>query len=67
MRSQKLHLLLSFDLLEEIDQVAKASYKSRSAYIRETIVLRLNNQRVISEPSDDEFLKSLERLSQPPP
>jgi Arc/MetJ-type ribon-helix-helix transcriptional regulator len=63
-RSQNIHLRLSADLLQQIDQAAKTTYKSRSAYIRESIVLRLNHQRVIAVPAEDEFLKSLERLAE---
>jgi metal-responsive CopG/Arc/MetJ family transcriptional regulator len=63
MRSKNIHVKLTSVLLAEIDQAAAAGYQSRSEYIREAIVLRLNNQRIVKQPSKDEFLHSLEQLA----
>jgi metal-responsive CopG/Arc/MetJ family transcriptional regulator len=58
MRSKPFNLLLSIDLLQKVDEAAKANYSSRSDYIREAIVMRLNNHLTL-----DEFLKQIKNLS----
>lgn len=62
--SEDLHIRLTTELLEQIDRAARASYQSRSSYIRESIALRLNQQHIVKEPTEDEFIKNLERFSQ---
>lgn len=59
MRSREVHVKLSARLLEQLDRAAKANYQTRSGFIRQSIALRLNSQRVIEEPTEDEVLKSL--------
>ncbi len=63
MHGETITLRLSAGLVAVIDEAAKQDYTSRSAFIRESIMLRLNNQRIVSKPSDEEFLKNLERFS----
>ncbi|PIZ62280.1 hypothetical protein COY17_02700 [Candidatus Saccharibacteria bacterium CG_4_10_14_0_2_um_filter_52_9] len=59
MRSQIVYLRVSARLLQQLDKAAKANYQTRSGFIRQSIALRLNSQRVIDEPTEDEVLKSL--------
>ncbi len=46
------NLSLPEELLDQIDLAAKADYASRSDFIRETLVRRLNGQRIIDEWGD---------------
>lgn len=51
MSSQKITLTLPADLLDRINEAAKASYCSRSDYLRESAVLRLNSQQITPKPT----------------
>ena len=41
------------ELVRKIDEAAKADFANRSDFIRETLVRRLKNQRIIDEWGDD--------------
>ena len=47
------------ELLKKIDAAAQANFASRSDYIRESLVLRLNNQQVVTEQTETDYLKNL--------
>lgn len=51
--SKTINISLPEDLLKKIDDEAKAEYASRSDYIRDTLVKRLRNQRVVDEWGDE--------------
>jgi uncharacterized protein (DUF1778 family) len=53
-RSKKINLRLGRELLEAIDEAAAANYQTRSDYMRESIVLRLNRQVVMDQPDPDQ-------------
>jgi metal-responsive CopG/Arc/MetJ family transcriptional regulator len=62
-QSKKVHFKLSPDLLEEVDQAAARDWKSRSEWLRETIVLRLNKQGILDQPDPDKVWQAeLERI-----
>jgi metal-responsive CopG/Arc/MetJ family transcriptional regulator len=48
MRSRKINLKLSADLLKAIDSVAKRNFENRSTFIRKSIALRLNEQHIVA-------------------
>ena len=48
-----INISLPEDLLKRIDAEAKSEYASRSDFIRDSIVRRLKNQRVVDEWGDD--------------
>lgn len=48
-----INLSLPEELLNRIDIEAKSEYASRSDFIRDTIVRRLKNQRVVDEWGDE--------------
>ena len=64
MHSQMVSIKITARLLKEIDETAKANHQSRSSFIRQSVTMRLNNQRIVTESSEDEFLNNLERMSQ---
>ena len=47
------NISLPEDLLKRIDAEAKSEYASRSDFIRDSLVRRLKNQRVVDEWGDD--------------
>jgi metal-responsive CopG/Arc/MetJ family transcriptional regulator len=51
--SKTVNISLPEELLERIDAQAKAEYASRSDFIRDTLVKRLRNQRVVDEWGDE--------------
>lgn len=59
MYSRAVNITFPAELLKKIDADAKANFCSRSSYIRETLTLRLNNQHIVTEQSEDNYLKSL--------
>jgi metal-responsive CopG/Arc/MetJ family transcriptional regulator len=48
MPTKIINISLPAELLTKLDAAAKANYASRSDYIRESIVLRLNGQQVVT-------------------
>jgi metal-responsive CopG/Arc/MetJ family transcriptional regulator len=48
-----INISLPEDLLKKIDAEAKSEYASRSDFIRDSLVRRLKNQRVVDEWGDD--------------
>jgi metal-responsive CopG/Arc/MetJ family transcriptional regulator len=68
MRSQRIELKLSKELLQRIDQVAAVNYENRSEFIRKSIALRLNNQTIVESQSEEDKWQALldSTLSQPP-
>lgn len=51
--SKAINITLPHQLIEEIDKAAKGEYASRSDFIRESVVRRLKNQRVVDEWGDE--------------
>lgn len=51
--SKTINISLPEELLKRIDAEAKSEYSSRSDYIRDTLVKRLKNQRVVDEWGDE--------------
>jgi len=51
--SKTINISLPEELLKKIDAEAKAEYASRSDFIRDTLVKRLRNQRVVDEWGDE--------------
>ena len=45
MSDHRIHIRLPAQLVKQIDEAAKANYVSRSQYIRQSVVLRLNLKR----------------------
>lgn len=65
--SKTINISLPEELVKRIDAEAKAEYASRSDYIRDTLVKRLNNQRVVDEWGDEgtwETVVNFRELSQ---
>ncbi len=52
-KSKVINITLPEDLLKEIDKAATNEYASRSDFIRESIVRKLKNQRVVDEWGDE--------------
>jgi len=52
MSSKTINITLPVDLVKKIDQAAKSQFATRSDYIRESLVHRLKNQRVVDEWDD---------------
>ncbi len=48
-----INISLPEELLKKIDEEAKAEYASRSDFIRDTLVKRLRNQRIVDEWGDE--------------
>lgn len=51
--SKTINISLPEELLKRIDAEAKSEYSSRSDYIRDTLVKRLKNQRVVDDWGDE--------------
>ena len=51
--TKTINISLPEELLTRIDAEAKSEYSSRSDFIRDTLVKRLKNQRVVDEWGDD--------------
>lgn len=66
-RSIKTHFRISAELLKMVDEAAKASFQSRSSYIRETLALRLNNQSVVKQQTEEEKLQAIINATLDPP
>ncbi len=52
MVSKVITVTITEDLLKEIDEAAKASYESRSDYLRRAALIRLKNQQAIDDAFD---------------
>lgn len=50
-------------LLRAIDEAAREVHASRSGFIRETVVMRLNRQRLVHEPDPEDILELLRRTN----
>jgi uncharacterized protein (DUF1778 family) len=48
MSDKQLHIRFTADLLATIDKAASKNHQKRSQFIRESIVLRLNEQHVVT-------------------
>jgi metal-responsive CopG/Arc/MetJ family transcriptional regulator len=59
MRSRLITLKLSAELLQRIDEAAKANLNSRSGFIREAVVMRLNDQHLVPNPKIEDTLELL--------
>ncbi len=57
--SKTINISLPEELLKRIDAEAKAEYASRSDFIRDTLVKRLRNQRVVDEWGDEEIWETV--------
>lgn len=63
MKSLRISLSFSEEMLARVDQAAKDSFSTRSNFIREAVAMRLNNQHVVSRPKENEFMKQLEAMA----
>lgn len=63
MKSKRVITSLSPQMLVRVDEAAKASFTTRSHFIRESIALRLNNQHVVNRPSQNEFMERLKDMA----
>ncbi|HEX4773920.1 MAG TPA: hypothetical protein VH234_00155 [Candidatus Saccharimonadales bacterium] len=63
MKTIKIDFKISNELLKQLDQAARASFSTRSNFIRECIVLRLRGHETIKK-EQDEFLERLRRISE---
>jgi metal-responsive CopG/Arc/MetJ family transcriptional regulator len=63
-QTKKIEIRISPGLLEEIDEAAAQNWQTRSDYIRETLVLRLNRQNIVKHPGDanDEWQKAVKEV-----
>lgn len=64
MGNKTIAIMVPDELFQRLEEAAKANYCSPSDYIRDAVVLRLNNQKIVSiqpnqEQTEDEFLKQL--------
>lgn len=53
MKSVKILLWITDELLKQLDKAAKANFTNRSDYIREAVVLRLRGSKIVSQQRDD--------------
>lgn len=51
--TKTINISLPEELLKKIDAAAKSEYASRSDFIREVLVRRLKNQRIVDEWGDE--------------
>jgi metal-responsive CopG/Arc/MetJ family transcriptional regulator len=61
MRSKRIQIKLSDEMLERIDEAAKAHFTSRSGYIREAVGLRLRREHVVPDPTPEDVIELLRR------
>jgi metal-responsive CopG/Arc/MetJ family transcriptional regulator len=59
MRSKRTQLSLSPQLLERIDKAAQANLMTRSSFIRESVIMRLNDQHLVPNPPLGDTLELL--------
>ncbi|PJE65340.1 hypothetical protein COU91_02210 [Candidatus Saccharibacteria bacterium CG10_big_fil_rev_8_21_14_0_10_47_8] len=52
-KSKTINISLPQRLVDEIDKAAEGEYASRSDFIRESIVRKLKNQRIVDEWGDE--------------
>lgn len=62
MRSRILNIIFPEVLFENIDRAAKASFISRSAYIREAVAEKLNRERTREQAADAVQTNNLEEI-----
>lgn len=62
MRSRILNIIFPEILFENMDSAAKASYISRSAYIREAVAEKLNRERAGEQAADAVQTNNLEEI-----
>ena len=48
MRSKPIHVRLSYHMLKALDTAASENFENRSAFIRKSIALRLNDQHIVT-------------------
>jgi len=58
-RSRLIQLRMSDQVLRRIDEAAKRQASSRSGFIREAVMLRLNDQHVAANPTEEDILEFL--------
>ena len=59
MRSKRIQLKLSAELLDAIDAAATAELNSRSGFIRESVVMRLKDRHLSPNPRVEDVLRLL--------
>lgn len=62
MKSKLIQVYVSHQLLAQLDKQAKASFSTRSNYIRECIAMRLRGHEAIKQ-EHDEFMQRLRKIS----
>jgi metal-responsive CopG/Arc/MetJ family transcriptional regulator len=61
MKTVRIQIKLSDELLQQLDEAAAARYVTRSQFLRDSIVLRIRGSKVIKQ-QQDEFLEKLKKL-----
>lgn len=59
MPGKRIHINISADLLEKIDKAAQANLTARSIYIRQAVIMRLNDEHLVPNPKPDDILELL--------
>ncbi len=59
LRYKRTQLKLPAQLLEEIDEAARANFTSRSNFIRQAVIMRLNDQHLVPNPKLADTLELL--------
>lgn len=57
MRSERIHVRFSPWLLQAIDEAARTNLNSRSGFIRESVIMRLKDQRLTARPKLEDILE----------
>ncbi|HEX5744405.1 MAG TPA: ribbon-helix-helix protein, CopG family [Candidatus Saccharimonadales bacterium] len=66
MPSKQITLRLSLNLLARIDEAAEANLTARSAYIRQAVTMRLNDEHLVPNPKQDDILELLRQSGRRP-
>lgn len=61
MRGHKIEIRVSAELLKKINVAAAAHFSSRSGFIRDAVIMRLNEQYLARSPGTHETLELLRR------
>ena len=67
MRSKRVELKMSARLLQHVDEAARANLTSRSDLIRESIIMRLNDQHLVPNPKLEDILELLRQAGKHEP
>lgn len=65
--SKLLQIRISTTLLASIDEAARANLTNRSGYVRQAIIMRLNDEHLVPNPDPDDVLELLKNASRKRP